>query len=74
MGISQYPVYWVLKKTLEKDLQGLLKLCEGFWSFLDHRTRFTAERNKNFSTNKYTIMAVLSQLSVTTCTQNNINL
>jgi len=28
MGISQYPVYWVFLKPLEKDLQGFLKLCE----------------------------------------------
>ena len=31
MGISQYPVYWVFKKPLEKDLQGFLKLCDDFW-------------------------------------------
>ena len=29
MVISQYPVYWF--KKLEKDLQGFVKLCEGFW-------------------------------------------
>jgi len=44
--------------------------------FLGHRTRFKiySRMKKKFSTNKSTIMAVLSQPSVTTCMYRYINL